>query len=287
MITGASLTSTLGWVLALALLAGYAEPSRAQDAEPESFTTTTIPADDQAAKSAAMKRVADKAAAKAAAEAAKAAQAAAAQAPDPIEQPVPAARPAHHAPAAAGTPTKKAGRAPVAVPPDPPVAAERPVETGSIGPPAPPIVSTKFTDWILDCMELDGKQKCGLRQTVTDGKGRRIVQIVARHSGKTAYLEVNVPVGISIPFGVALQLSDTGKFTARLADCDTIGCRAVAPLDDKTLAEMKAAKALAVIFQDSKSGRVLKVNGSLNGFQRRSWQGYGGQPESLTLPLCP
>ncbi len=35
MITGASLTSTLGWVLALALLAGYAEPSRAQDAEPE------------------------------------------------------------------------------------------------------------------------------------------------------------------------------------------------------------------------------------------------------------
>ncbi len=154
----------------------------------------------------------------------------------------------------------------MAVPPDPPAAAEKPIETGSIGPPAPPIVSTKFTDWILECMELDGKQKCGLRQTVTDGKGRRIVQIVARHSGKTAYLEVNVPIGISIPFGVTLQLSDTAKITARLADCDTTGCRAVAPLDDKTLAEIKAAKSLAVVFQDSKSGRVLKVNGSLTGF---------------------
>lgn len=123
----------------------------------------------------------------------------------------------------------------------------------------------QYADWILECFGAASK-KCGLRQTVTDSRGRRIVQLTARHSGKTPYLEVIVPVGISIPFGVELQLADDTKVVPKLADCDAKGCRAVTALDDNVLASIKSAKGLAVVFQDAKSGKVLKVTGSLAGF---------------------
>lgn len=127
----------------------------------------------------------------------------------------------------------------------------------------------QYSDWILECFGTASK-KCGLRQTITDSRGRRIVQLTARHSGRTPYLEVIVPVGISIPFGVELQLADDSKtdskLVPRLADCDAKGCRAVTALDDKVLDIIRVSKGLAVVFQDAKSGKVLKVTGSLSGF---------------------
>jgi invasion protein IalB len=192
-----------------------------------------------------------------------------------VTKPEPAAKPVKKEaakPAAAktvetkpsSTAAKAQGRAPVGATAKGPDG--KPLETGAIAPAAPPVKSTKFADWSLDCIQLEGKQRCGLRQTIADGQGRRIAQIMARHSGKSPYLEITVPLGISIPFGVALMMSDTSKIVAQLADCAADGCRAVAPLDDKALGEIKAAKALAIVFQDSKTGKVLKVNGSANGF---------------------
>lgn len=230
-------------LLAMAVTAGLAAgspPAAAQSPGDYDFTAVTKP--EPAAKPAKK-------------EAAKPAPAKAAETKSPA-----AAKPADAAAAA----TKAQGRAPASATAK--GADGKPIETGAIAPAAPPVKSTKFADWSLDCIELEGKKRCGLRQTIADGQGRRIAQIMARHSGKSPYLEITVPLGISIPFGVALMMSDTSKIVAQLADCAADGCRAVAPLDDKALGELKAAKALAIVFQDSKTGKVLKVNGSANGF---------------------
>ena len=141
---------------------------------------------------------------------------------------------------------------------------------------------------------------------MTDSKGRRIVQLMARHTGKMAYLEVIVPIGISIPYGVELQLAETIKLTPRLADCEPSGCRAVAPLDEKTLANIRAAKGLTVVFQklevrqgaegqrlDQRLPRWCRkgFGGELSGslFERASDRKTGPQlsGSTLTLPLLP
>ncbi len=51
----------------------------------------------------------------------------------------------------------------------------------------------------------------------------------------------------------------------RLASCDPDGCRAVLPLEPQILEGLKAAPRLAVRFQDSKSGKILTIEGSAKG----------------------
>lgn len=141
-----------------------------------------------------------------------------------------------------------------------------PVTTGALpnaAPPAPPAAT--FGDWVLVCSPVDAK-RCALRQRLADQKGRQIIAFKAAKSAAGSYLEVSAPLGLSIPYGVALVLPDKTEFRMELADCGLTGCRAVAPLDEKTLAKLKTAERLGVRFQDSKSGKVLTVNGSLKGF---------------------
>ena len=125
--------------------------------------------------------------------------------------------------------------------------------------------STAYGDWVLLCSPGSGAH-CALRQRLADQKGRKIVEFKAAKSAAGTYLEVSAPLGLSIPFGVALVLPDKTEFRMELADCGLTGCRAVVPLDEKTLAKLKSAERLGVRFQDSKSGKVLTVNGSLKGF---------------------
>ena len=131
-----------------------------------------------------------------------------------------------------------------------------------------PAQSMTFADWVLSCQPAAAKQLCALSQTVRDTKNRRIIQIVAKRNGPAAYLELNVPLGISIPYGVSLDLSETIKLQTHLADCDPAGCRSVIALDEKNLPQIKSAKSLAVTFQDSKSGKIITIKASPNGFDQ-------------------
>jgi len=76
-----------------------------------------------------------------------------------------------------------------------------------------------------------------------------------------------VPVGISIPYGISVDVAEGKKLPAQLVDCSPTGCRAVLPLDGSNIAEIKAATSLAVTFQDSKSGKVITISGSPKGFE--------------------
>lgn len=138
----------------------------------------------------------------------------------------------------------------------PPAAADQPHGQGIM-----------FSDWHLTCAPAGDKQMCALSQTVRDAHNRRIIQLTARRAGAAAYLELIVPVGIAIAYGVALNLADEIVLPAQLVDCNTTGCRAVLGLDAQTLQRLKAAKALAVMVQDSKSGKVITIGGSPKGFE--------------------
>ena len=177
------------------------------------------------------------------------------------------------APASGAAPARVPAPAAAAATGTPAPASPKPIETGAVKPAASAVAPaaqapdiTKYADWVLECAPIDARKHCSLRQTVADGKGRRIIQLVARRGGNTAFLEVSVPLGISIPYGVFIVLSEKTKLSTELVDCDATGCRAVTPLDEKTLGELAAAKSVSVSFQDSKSGKLLTVGGSLNGF---------------------
>ncbi|MEQ1652287.1 MAG: invasion associated locus B family protein [Hyphomicrobium sp.] len=142
---------------------------------------------------------------------------------------------------------------------DPPPAANTPGEPDSVQ-------SIAFGDWLLACAPARGKQVCALSQTVRDAQSRRLIQLTARRAAQASYIDLLVPVGVSIPYGVSIVLSDTLKIPAPLVDCGIDACRAVLALDAKTLQHIKAAKSLAVTFQDSKSGKVISISGSPKGF---------------------
>jgi invasion protein IalB len=122
-----------------------------------------------------------------------------------------------------------------------------------------------FGDWVLQCAK--GSQDCTLHQRLADNKGRKVLAFKAARTPKsTLYLEVSAPLGLSIPYGVKMILPDSTEVPMQLADCDATGCRAVMPIGDGTLTKLKTLERLGIRFQDSKSGKVLTISGSLKGF---------------------
>lgn len=149
------------------------------------------------------------------------------------------------------------------------------IETGAL--PSAPVQQREMSgDWLIECMVQPAPASCTLRQVVTDSKKRRIIELRATSAGKTAFLEVLVPVGISIPYGVSVDVGETKKLRAQLVDCNQVGCRAVLPLGAETVAALKSAKTLGVTFQDSKSGKVISIGGSPTGFAAGITKVIGG-----------
>ncbi|MGQ0456554.1 MAG: invasion associated locus B family protein [Hyphomicrobium sp.] len=123
-----------------------------------------------------------------------------------------------------------------------------------------------FGDWVLRCEPTGGSNACALHQRLADSAGRKIITFKVAGLDDETYLEVSAPLGISIPYGVALVLPDKTILPMQLADCDRAGCRAVTPLENGKLLNQKGVGRLGVRFQDSKTGKVVTVRGSLVGF---------------------
>ena len=130
------------------------------------------------------------------------------------------------------------------------VTAAAPAHAGNENPAQPAAQGISFGDWLLACAPNGGKQSCDLSQTVRDSRNRRIIQLAAKRAGTSAYVELIVPVGISIPYGVSVNLAGDVKLQAPLADCSATGCRAVLPIDAQTRQQFSSAAAMAVTFQN-------------------------------------
>lgn len=142
--------------------------------------------------------------------------------------------------------------------------------SGPVMPAAAADGGTPIGDWLLKCGTANDKgtgttSRCDLHQILRDGKGRQIVAFAARKSGKDTFLSVTLPLGLSIPFGVALVLGPDTAIPLHLAACTLEGCEAVAPIDAKFAGQLKTAQRLGVKFQDSKSGKIVEINGSMTG----------------------
>jgi len=107
---------------------------------------------------------------------------------------------------------------------------------------------------------------CAAVHVIKDKRGRKIVSFMATHLKGKPYLEVVVPLGIFLPFGVRVQVDKKPPINAQLIDCTADGCRSFVSLNNQQIADLKSGTTLRVIFKDSKSQKALLIAGSLAGF---------------------
>lgn len=123
--------------------------------------------------------------------------------------------------------------------------------------------------WSKVCKSPAGPNKgCAAVYRIVDKRGRRIVSFLAARLKASAYLEIESPLGIFIPFGVRVRVDKKKPNQTNLIDCSKRGCRSFIPLSSTLLAHLKTGRKLQVIFRDSKTQKVLIVTGSLKGFSR-------------------
>jgi invasion protein IalB len=118
----------------------------------------------------------------------------------------------------------------------------------------------KFGDWLAQCHADDkATQNCVLRQLLIDDRGRKVLSLTISRKGSGLAIEADGPLGLSIPFGLSLQI-DTEKVPLQLLSCSMQGCLAVSRLDEESLRQLIAARAIAVVFKDFVSDKVLSIS---------------------------
>lgn len=115
-------------------------------------------------------------------------------------------------------------------------------------------------------VEKTQRSACAATYVIRDKRGRQIVSLMATRLKNNPYLEVVVPLGIFLPFGVRVQVDKEKPFQTKLVDCLQAGCRAFSQLDKAQLAALRSGKFIKIIFKDSKSQKALAVTGTLRGF---------------------
>lgn len=127
--------------------------------------------------------------------------------------------------------------------------------------------------WVKQCgagekkpKAADQKSICAATYVIRDKRGRQIVSLMATRLKAKPFLEVIVPLGIFLPFGVRVKVDQGKPIKTNLVDCLKNGCRAFVQLDKAQIATLTKSKFIKIIFKDSKSQKALAVTGTLNGF---------------------
>jgi invasion protein IalB len=131
-----------------------------------------------------------------------------------------------------------------------------------------------FQDWTLVCQKPEGADKdvCVLVQQLVrkekEGEGQQRVMLIEvgyAPKGDQSLIIFTLPLGISLPQGLSLQVDEgeARRFPVEL--CLRDGCRAVLPLADETLSSFKSGSQGKVTFHDPNRNPItLPV--SLKGF---------------------
>jgi len=131
--------------------------------------------------------------------------------------------------------------------------------------------TTALTTWSKHCGAAKSKSKksvktCAAVHVIKDKRGRKVVSFMATRLNTKPYLEVVVPLGIFLPFGVRLQVDKNDPWATETIDCTREGCRSFLSLNKQQIADLQEGSTLRVIFKDSKSQKPLLITGSLAGF---------------------
>ena len=101
-----------------------------------------------------------------------------------------------------------------------------------------------YQDWRVGCQPATLKERtCEMQEDVLDGKNGSVVVRVAITSDKgKPTLGLTLPLGVALPAGVGIVLGTDKPTVFGFRTCNSVGCIAVLPLDDKMLAALAAAK---------------------------------------------
>ena len=126
-----------------------------------------------------------------------------------------------------------------------------------------------FNDWQLACEHSDrGQQVCHIAQQLSlksNGETVLVVQVGYLPGGAQPVALLQVPLGVSLPPGLMLQV-DAGKiYRWPYESCDAGGCAVTISLGDELVNALQAGKTAYVIMAE-RNRQGLRVPVSLKGF---------------------
>lgn len=139
---------------------------------------------------------------------------------------------------------------------------------GPSGGEKPTAATFGFQDWLVRCQAVKEDIGCGMSQQILDPKARQpILQLhMARApSGEGHQLVVVLPLGVTVPSGIVVQVGDAKRNVA-FTQCLPGGCVAPVALDTALLDLLKSGKEARVGVVD-RAGKTVAVPFSLKGFE--------------------
>ena len=130
--------------------------------------------------------------------------------------------------------------------------------------------SEAIKDWTLNCATPQGApaEQCILVQDRLNPENQQPIMQIAvgfwgpeRHRG----LIITLPLGVTLPQGIQLEVDDTVIRKAPYVTCAPNGCQAHMPLDDALLQSMKSGQQGKIVFANAR-GQAVPVAFSLSGF---------------------
>lgn len=129
-----------------------------------------------------------------------------------------------------------------------------------------------YQDWTVRCQRVDdaGTKACEMVQdVVVRDTGQRLMRLAVgappgAESPRPLAVMI-VPLGVSLPAGVALAIDGGQPATAAYQRCEPGGCRAELPLDGALLDRLRGGRTLVATIQDG-TGEAIEVPVSLLGF---------------------
>jgi invasion protein IalB len=130
----------------------------------------------------------------------------------------------------------------------------------------------EYKDWKISCNkpqnQPDAKETCHIFQNLVAKDGeKRVLHIaigfISSRNEPAAIL--TLPLGISLPPGIAIKVDENQARQITVEACFPAGCQAGFPVDDELLAQFRAGNTLNVIFSDL-NRQLINVPVSLSGF---------------------
>ena len=125
-----------------------------------------------------------------------------------------------------------------------------------------------FGDWSKICSSGEAGESCHISQTVNQNNGQgRLFQtsIGYLEDASSPVVFLTAPLGIFLPRGITLELSEDTLLSVAVQRCDANGCLAVTTIDPTFLERMQNAKAGNLVFGGSAEQNIA-VPLSLDGF---------------------
>lgn len=132
---------------------------------------------------------------------------------------------------------------------------------------APTSASFGFQDWVVRCQSAKATVGCGMSQQILDQRSQQsVLQLhLARDvKGEGHQLVVVMPLGVTVPPGVVVQIGDLKRNVA-FTQCLPGGCVAPVSADAKLVEQMQSGADGRVVVLN-RVGRQVAVPFSLKGF---------------------